>query len=245
MDNLNIEQRIVCFIDILGFGNYIEKFNYSNDITIVLEMKKSFEDAIKTLKDRNNNPGGILDSLEHKTFSDNVLISIPYQDSDNSFITRFNLIAMYARSFQFSMMQKGFFTRGGLSMGSYYSDDNIVFSRALVNAYRLESRTAIYPRIVIDNAIIKRIHNSDPSKIKKLEIDNYIIFDWENIAFLNSYNFIDAVVDNLNGILNDSDLVNDDKVLFKKIEDDSNGKLTQNFIQQELKRHPNSEKENI
>ena len=74
-------------------------------------------------------------------------------------------LASATRGFQSIMMTKGFFTRGGVSMGSYYADNNIIFSKGLVNAYLLESKKANYPRVLVDNLIIQKLLNYSKSQM--------------------------------------------------------------------------------
>jgi len=65
-------------------------------------------------------------------------------------------------------MTKGFFLRGGISTGSYFADDNMIFSKGLVNAYQLESKKAIYPRVIIDKNIVVRIQNISIESLKEM-----------------------------------------------------------------------------
>jgi hypothetical protein len=50
----------------------------------------------------------------------------------------------------------GFLIRGGVTIGNLYHAQGIVFGPAMVEAYELESRTAVYPRIVVSHTIMRR-----------------------------------------------------------------------------------------
>ncbi|PDZ55088.1 hypothetical protein CON15_23105 [Bacillus cereus] len=58
---------------------------------------------------------------------------------------------------QLEMMRKGILMRGGLAVGLLCHNDNIVYGPAMVEAYELESKLAIYPRVVVKENDLKYI----------------------------------------------------------------------------------------
>jgi|AntAceMinimDraft_17_1070374.scaffolds.fasta_scaffold05461_3 hypothetical protein len=208
---VDTEPRIICFLDILGFSDFIN--GYENDITstFLQDIQESFSLAQEQLLDNKNiyNKEAI-EHLEYQTFSDNICISIPYFDNENDFLSNLNILTIYIRGFQLIMMSKGFFTRGGISMGSFYADKNIIFSKGLVNAYYLESKKAIYPRTILDKKIVKKILNYDSNQIRYFGLNQAIILDWENQAFLNPLGLIDSSIQQLNSVFNSIDENDDD-----------------------------------
>lgn len=187
------EPRFVCFIDILGFSDLINEYDSNISSTILQDIQESFAQAKTFLfANKGNKPDEVTRNLEYQTFSDNICISIPYFDNETDYISNFNIIATYVRALQFVLMEKGFFTRGGISTGSYYSDNNLIFSKGLVNAYFLESKKAIYPRVVIDNIIIDKLKTYKPESFTFFGLEKVIIFDWEETAFLNPFGLINS-----------------------------------------------------
>lgn len=90
--------------------------------------------------------------LKYNFFSDNLCLTIPVPEEINDeyyekFIIIINVISLY----QFILMDNGILVRGGLSEGLHFSNNIIIFSEGLVKSYDIESKIAIYPRIVIDN----------------------------------------------------------------------------------------------
>jgi hypothetical protein len=208
---IETEPRIVCFMDILGFSEQINEYDSDLTSTLLQDIHESFSIAKNKLlehKFQQNNEA--IKHLKYHTFSDNICISIPYFDNENDFLTNFNLLSVYVRGFQLIMMTKGIFMRGGISIGSYYSDNNIIFSKGLVNAYHLESKKANYPRVIIDNAIISKLFKYDEKRIKFFVLDKTIIFDWENIAFLNPFGLAESSVQQMQSVFNELHFEDDD-----------------------------------
>lgn len=50
------------------------------------------------------------------------------------------------------LLQYGLLLRGGIAVGKLYHDGEIVYGPGLVKAYELESKLAIYPRIIMDSS---------------------------------------------------------------------------------------------
>jgi hypothetical protein len=51
------------------------------------------------------------------------------------------------------LLDKGYFIRGGLVKGRLFHDENVVFGDALVEAYRIETEVAVYPRVMTTRAV--------------------------------------------------------------------------------------------
>jgi len=47
------------------------------------------------------------------------------------------------------LLCEGFFVRAGIAKGTLFHDSRMVFGEALLQAYRLESQIAVYPRIMV------------------------------------------------------------------------------------------------
>ena len=51
--------------------------------------------------------------------------------------------------------------RGGVTIGKLHHSGGVVFGEAMVDAYRLESRVAIYPRVVVSSRIYTLLPNRE------------------------------------------------------------------------------------
>jgi hypothetical protein len=133
------ETRYCAFVDILGFTSVIadlEKgsitFDYLREVlSSVHEPPPSFF-AIHEGHD-----------LRAQSISDAVCLSASCTASGLSHLF-FSLELLTVE-----LLKKGIFLRGGIVRGNLFHDDRMVFGSALVQAYRIESMIARFPRIMI------------------------------------------------------------------------------------------------
>lgn len=106
------------------------------------------------------------------TFSDHVVMSyqlgaIRSDESDESLVA----IAVLHHFTQLltrlaaAALKLGFLIRGGATIGMLHHENGVVFGEALIDAYKIESRTAIYPRVVLSSNITSRQSWMKPSAL--------------------------------------------------------------------------------
>lgn len=136
--------KIVCFIDILRFGDMIEH-EYLNDpekiYAILSEIKTSILDWGKA-------PIASKIELQITQFSDCIVFS--FIPTRHYFMT-FHFFKEL--SIKMIMKHRVIF-RGGITYGQIFHDSEMIFGPAMNRAYRLESKEAIYPRIIIDKSAL-------------------------------------------------------------------------------------------
>jgi hypothetical protein len=152
--NSNVyEKRVVAFVDILGFKNLIANTSQNDDEARKLLSVLKYIENVKIENDK----GYFADydfrekdfGKEVSVFSDSIVISYPLTKKGALFLLLMDLIYL-----QIDMMLNGIFIRGGISCGQLYHDDNVLFGPAMVNAYKLESEDAKYPRIILERETI-------------------------------------------------------------------------------------------
>jgi hypothetical protein len=150
-----MQKAIVIHSDILGFKQIIERAETDKNDETLNKLKGILEQSIGTLKMYDSLGKDIISSLKYKLFSDNLYASFSYEEENaSSFSGAFITAIVFARTYFENMLNNGVPVRGGISFGNDYSDETLIFSMGLVKAYTLESRKAIYPRIVIDDALV-------------------------------------------------------------------------------------------
>jgi hypothetical protein len=159
-------RRYVAFLDLLGFSDMC--VNRKKDCA---EIKAIFND-IELLKLNYDSFSRIIISDEVRndtefTFmSDSIIISAPCSKEGLLFI-------LYLSScIQNMLLLNGVLLRGGIAEGDFYKRGNIMFGPAFISAYYLESKLAIYPRIIISNIIISTL--KEKGLLKKKTVEDYV-----------------------------------------------------------------------
>lgn len=179
------EKRVVFFLDILAFKN---KINSSK--TKVVDVKK-FLDKIKDLEiDEESSP-----TLKVTTFSDSVIVSFVYTEGSRLF----NELIMFLHM-QFELFREfGILVRGACAIGNAIHTDKYLFGPAVNEAYLLESKCAIYPRIIISEDIIDECscYSMHQNYNDKEYILNLLKQDTDGLYYIDyfSYDVVDSRMD--------------------------------------------------
>jgi hypothetical protein len=97
------------------------------------------------------------------TFSDHIVISYPLaavrRDMGTEQLTALTVVHHFQQlltRFAAAAIDIGFLIRGGATIGNLYHSQGVVFGEALLEAYRLESRTSVYPRVVLSTQVTSK-----------------------------------------------------------------------------------------
>jgi len=138
-----LKERVVAFIDILGFESLVR--DLEKDERLHQRLQYALHD-IKRVKISSLNDNTAQKDLEVSVFSDCIAISAERDNHHGVIWTAIHL--------QSSLLVLGILTRGGISKGKLEHEDDILYGEGMIKAYRLESKAAIYPRILIDQDIL-------------------------------------------------------------------------------------------
>jgi hypothetical protein len=139
--NPTYDRRVVAFFDILGWRSEIE--DAGADPERIGRLRRIVLQYSRMLR------LPVLAPVNVTTFSDNVVISTPPDKINTPFFLREMAVI------QAMTVSLGFLPRGGITIGDILHDDETVFGPGLNRAYELESRIANFPRIVVDEAVLK------------------------------------------------------------------------------------------
>lgn len=168
------------FIDALGFSKeIIENDNGDDSKKANRHLKKFYKALDKALAHLNDETEELWGA---KIFTDNIVLGSPLDtwsggDEEGVFGSIINHLIWY----QLTMVQHGFFIRGGWSRGNLYMDEKIVYGKALIEAYQLECDKAKYPRILLSENMKKMVYkhmgyyvykNQSPQRYHLLKDEN-------------------------------------------------------------------------
>ncbi len=171
------EDRIVCFLDILGFKNHIEDTVTGDGEDNSSEIKKLYEAL---------NITGIISRMyqsikwESTQFSDSIVISFPANDET------FTKLLETIMWIQIEFILKGLICRGSITEGKLIHKPKLLFGPAFIDAYELESEKAKYPRIILSENMKTRIDNDKECLLAE---------DADGVSYIN-YIKHDAIVSN-------------------------------------------------
>lgn len=151
------ENRICVFLDILGFKDHLDQAEA--DAKYVRRISGAFACVNDHLRERI--PG--LKSRRLSQYSDCVTISYRIDEPSSAYYLLSEL-----QQLQIALAGRGFLVRGGVTIGPLVHDAGQLFGPAQVKAYELESKQAVYPRILVDVQVIEMArkfpaphHNAD------------------------------------------------------------------------------------
>lgn len=194
------ENRFVAFIDILGFKQLVENIeNEKNGYEKDFERVKCVLNFLhkESIESNRSHDLLIFDSCDDSLLielgnprityiSDCVIIS-----TDGTF-DGFKSLCNKVTKFSTDLAFEGIFLRGGITYGSIYHHDSILFGSAYQNAFSLESKYAIYPRIIIGETVYEFLNDkvgtfplSEPTIVTDSDGQHYLSnFPW----YYSSYN---------------------------------------------------------
>ena len=151
------QKAIVTFIDILGFSNMVrseECHSIYKKIALLntFNNRKQLEEGgCKECYEGRNKPSSF-------SFSDSIVRVRPiYEDHENDVLNVYLGDELADEIWdmgymQIELLKYNILLRGGISIGDIYfnNDKSVIYGDALIDAYKLESNVAKYPRIILD-----------------------------------------------------------------------------------------------
>ncbi len=136
---------VVAFVDLLGVSHKIEA-----DSQWALDWVWLFYESItQEIKNHKN--------VKFKIFSDNILICKEL-DENNPKQGVLDIIDILDKIEELMFTADALFLRGAIVVDDLHFSDNFVYGKALVKAYELENKFAIFPRVLIDTSVLKLIN---------------------------------------------------------------------------------------
>jgi hypothetical protein len=144
------QKAIVTFVDILGFGDFVQKSDYKAVEKVLDAVEESTSPIIL---DELDNEG---DNTEVVSFSDSIVRVRKIESEANKkyptgVLFQELLSLVHA---QVELIDLNIIIRGGVTIGDIFISEGRVFGPGLVEAYSLENKYAKYPRIVIDPKLV-------------------------------------------------------------------------------------------
>ena len=135
---IHYQEKIVVFLDMLGFKNLVNDESKCEKTGALLKMPY--------LLGKNDNPKLLkIKGLSMTSISDSLVFSVrPKEKGAMNKIVELTTVFTQTLLSHYSIL-----VRGGIAIGKLYHDNEIVYGPGLVKAYELENKIAVYPRIIM------------------------------------------------------------------------------------------------
>ena len=143
------------YFDILGFSDKISNIE-SDGLNYFNDYLKTLDNILKYLTKHNNyGDDNKHKRFELKIFTDNFVIGFPVNnDGETEFGEIFDVLSYI----QYEFIKNNIFIKGAISFSNLYMDKNIVIGTALIDAYQLEEKYSIYPRIILSKEVSEKVN---------------------------------------------------------------------------------------
>ena len=193
---MGYQNAVVIFLDVMGTRE-------NKEFESKLLIHKLFHGEAKTNEKRNHDH--VIYDRKVYSFSDCAYVIYYYKDgideSRKDDAKLFN-IALYNTSLSIlRIVNSGFLIRGGATFGQVYFDELGFFGPAIEEAYEMESKKALYPRVIVnkkwgreitklsekgDNELYKFIYNSTPELCILDSDDQYYLNFFYSLETMNT-----------------------------------------------------------
>ena len=153
---LETKKCVVAFIDLLGTSEAIK--NDENNVNLN-SMNQILQAAFDMCLDKHI----CKEDVQVKAFSDNIVFAmeLPNKTDSTEPCAQVQNVLELCACFQLAAFRLAFSTRGGITIGDFFCNDIFVWGKGLVRAYMLESKEAVYPRILIDTNVLPLLPKCD------------------------------------------------------------------------------------
>jgi len=167
-DNIHYEEKIVAFLDILGFRRLVFE-NQDRAMKVISELDKSLSHSLECLELED------WPDFSAKLFSDCFCLSCK-----SGYL---ECLLRELSYIQWFLASNGIFLKGAIADGRHFENERMIFSEGLVNAYELQNQTE-YPRILIKDTIVERMKTETFMNWGNNRPAQYLIMAPDSVYFL-------------------------------------------------------------
>jgi len=179
MDTVSTSDYYIAFLDLLAVKKIIRQ---DPDNKALNDVRNIYNSWLRTSSTFDYN------ILEIKIFSDNILIAAK-TSIKNSLESLIEFSASIAEHF----LQCGYLIRGAITKGSLYIDDILVWGNGLISAYELESKCAMFPRIIFSKNVLSDVSSRTKQVLLKQDTDDFFYLNYLNNWGKNSTGYLETI----------------------------------------------------
>lgn len=175
---------LVTSLDVLGVK---EMLHNTRSLDVLSALHNEFSQSIDEIREEDTE-FCVMNPYRFKVFSDNIAIVKELSNNRNVAVDLHNL-ALFVMYFQSRLWcRHQLIVRGGIALGDCFIDELMVLGPGLVDAYNLESKVAIYPRVILSPQLTDYANSlSFAQNDFSVDGDGYAYVDY--ISFWNKHSF--------------------------------------------------------
>lgn len=160
------DKALLVYLDILGFRDLItdagnDELKVAKVLKVLRTIRTQFSEGGRYINEPGEKPQSVFKAIN---FSD-LTLRITKMEPNADLIDYLNWEILNLAGKQCDLACEGILLRGALTVADLYSNDDYVFGPALVKSYEIESKSAVFPRIVIDNQVLRMAAEHPTGKI--------------------------------------------------------------------------------
>jgi len=159
-------ERAVAFIDILGFAQLIGRIG--SEPALHRRVKRALT-WFNHMQESSLKPNTSQTALEFAVFSDSVVISAAVHELHSILWSVLHL--------QAELFGIGVLLRGGIAQGRLIHRGNLIYGEGMLRAYELESRVAVYPRVIVEDELVTDLPDAYRSIFLRQDSDSMWFLD--------------------------------------------------------------------
>jgi hypothetical protein len=217
-EKINFENKVVAFIDILGFKSIVNDASVNSDkLETLKKLINLLNKAVPLLDQRVsvNVPKELIP--KHIYISDSIILSAPV--SSVKMVDYCGLSVLVMRVIQLTqlLLSKGYLIRGGISTGAVWHGDSNIVGPAYQEAYEIEAETSA-PRVELSESAKKLWEHQTEKMFSDMCLNYrdclmvnglnscYILHnsDTDGVVEKTFKTYIDTINSNINNIHNES-----------------------------------------
>ncbi len=165
------DERVVVMLDVLGFSDMVKDPSKIDVIAGVFS-------TINGLGDLFENNDAEVKGLKSTILSDSIVLSF-LADEKNVM----EMLTKTMHSVMTTLANENVFHRGAITCGPLWHQGSVVFGPALVRAYALEQRNAIYPRCIVDPEVREQLFCG----AERYQVDKSFTVDDDGLVYYDHY----------------------------------------------------------
>lgn len=159
--NIAYSDNYIAFLDVLGFKELVMKDNVQNrkKLNQYFEILNTIVEYIRCIEMKKD--------IGFIVISDSIIMSIPQGITKEERMTSLRSLCVAVGLIQYQLALIDIWLRGGIASGKAYfnKEKNQIVGPAYINAYILEEKMAIYPRVLLDSKIINELDFSSAREL--------------------------------------------------------------------------------